>query len=531
MKLLDVLNSTYLGIISYSPLYFNLDINFCLATNLLKDDIERSVVIVTDNVEMMNNILEAKLTSEEELILKEKIVIFDYDNIEMLKSLAKTIIIIDDAKLLYNKFDEKVYFGDGRLGIKKFYREINVNNNYLILTANDSVTDEDLSKVILQKGEVDNKVILLSFKNYFKKDDNSIITPIIDSNTLHPCKLSQTQLFYISEAYKANQNGVNRISNSELKENVNNFMTAAYDKEATKFINEAIYTLPVEGEDIKMPSLEDLYDFLGTKSDQKPYIIRNSPKIISLFDNIFKNINKEGFKHLIYVNTPNDYYGISLIYTTLFNTIQKMKQDGKIGNDKEIVLCYENNPIFKINSVVKNPEDIEAIEAVNEKINNIKIFNEELSEDSTEESKKPLYTIFITNSNLPEFQSDDGTKIEFLKDITDFHIITMNETLTYMEGEQYVIDFDICMDLVKKLFKKNNYKKDISLKIHLYYILERKELKEVLLPIGEDFNNFSHFMSELRKNYKNFLDRWNKGLKLSYNSSSGSFEVEDPPER
>ena len=507
MKLLDVLNNTYLGIITYSPLYFNLDINFCLAYNLLKNESERIAVIVTNDVEVMQNILDNKLdckNSIEDKELRERIVIYDYENIEQLKELSRAIIIIDNIKF----FNDRITSRGNAISL---YRDININNNYLIITTDDTAMPEDFSKIVIEDTEIINRPIFLSFKNYFERSNKTFNFPKINNKTLHPLKLNPLQKYSLK----------NNIDKS--KEIINNILTNAYEKEAESFIVKNQIKIK-EGDDVKIPNLDDLYDFMGITEvkgqiqKQIPVILKGSPKFIRLFDCIYEDfITQNNKKHLIYVNTENDYYGISLLYTVLLREITRIKEaqpDTSYDTSYDCVLCsYENDSRLKVDL---NPQNDEDMIKINEKINLIKLFNLNYNEEI---SDNPIETnfVFITNGNLPEFMNDNGTNIEFLKGITDFHIITMNDEN----------DSSVCMDLISKLFKRENYKDEPSLDVHLYYISESKTMLEIFPEIIQDFNNFSKFMDKLREKYEFFFYRWDKGLKLSFNTANGlnDFEV------
>ncbi len=509
MDLLDVLNNTYLGILTHSDLYSPIDISCCLIINLLKKDGDRNGIIVTDYkyIDIMNNLLDKRLN--EHNLIRERISVIPYEHIKLLNESLRSIIVIDNLKTLSDTFRNgvKVFDEDGNfifdedgnfifdkdLDAEELYYNISNNNNYLIVTTDSNATLEDYKNVMYgPKGKFSkendiNEPIFLSFSNYFTIQNDGKKTfnyPIIDNNTLHPFKITPLQKLKITN-----------FSFRDEKFCINDYYNITYPGNMEELIKYKIINKVDENE---LPNLNTVFDFFGIKK-----ILENAPKIKRLYDEICKYGDE---RHLIYVNTKNEEYGITLLIN-IFN-----------------YLNTESSPIHKciINSeFMFDPErnlsgygiqylDSEFIENYKIKMKN---FN---NATSVNDDTKKIYNVFITNTFLPEIPNDDNNDIEFLKDIKHFHILNC-----YKDGD--LSDKDVCKDLIRKLFRKDNYGTTPELKVHLYYATPQEEYnigKFAVVSYDDDFNGFKKLQEDLRKQYETYSYIWQNGLKVSFEEES-----------
>lgn len=494
-KLLDVLNYTYLGIITYPD---NLS-KYNVSSMILKHNIGPNNypgVIVTKEPEITENKIKKEGTTDETF---SNIIFFDYSDIENLKSIVKGLIIIDDAVDFYESMEGK--------DLKDLYRKINDNNTYLILLCDSKVEVEQLRKIVYNN---EGKKIFESSPIFFSISDTGkkLKFPVINNNTFHPVVITDFQLKKI--------NGMSisdRISR-------NDFLNIAYPYEIESYISEKTGA----GEENNFDFFKEIIDIFGIDK-----FLKYCPKIKKIFEVVNANIDVENSpKHVIYVNTENGYFGMFLLY---YLFIRKSYDGEKNQNNGIIPIC-----------IYKDDED-------DVKIESLKTFNDQFYPPQEKGDRDDLkYNVLITNTELPELYKyeDEETRDKTIgiisaKNIDHYHILNLTDysrqELIDLKPEQIgYLDINMkkdCINNIKKLFKDENYDdNNVKLNVHFYYNTARYSYEYDKL-FGKDKNGvkilkedlaFKEFYQELLDNYKFYNLRWQNGYKISESNPSEIIE-------
>jgi hypothetical protein len=458
-KLLTALNYTYLGVITYTDNFSKEDVSTLFVNNLIGKENYLGVV-VTNQIEITQNKI-SKIVDDDDK--KSNLIFYEYSQIENIKSIVKGLIIIDDAVDFYESIKEK-----STAEIIELYRTVNDNNTYLILLSDSKVTVEQMKKILYgdESKSADlftSKPIFFTLANVYK----DLEFPKIDNKSFHPVVISEVQL--------------ENIKNEP--ENISNSYNICYPYDVKQYIDKKTAAL----EEI---DLSELIALFGIKN-----IFKYGPKIKKLNDTLHE-IAKNGIneKHVIYVNTQDPYYGLTLIYD----------------------LLSKKSDIFRPLWIDKDENE----EDKNEKIyafNNAKATDENTGEVTSEDQ----FNVLIINCELPQIieENADGYPINVItaKNIGHYHIVNIEEGTTQKEE---------CINNIKKIFKDVNYDPPrAELRIHFYYNtskyipkfndqFEDKSPSDKIKIYKEDYD-FKKFYNEFIENFNFYVYRLRNGFEIN----------------
>jgi hypothetical protein len=451
----EVLNYTYLGIITASDLYNETDLAISVTTKTFKEN-QIGAVFTSDVGYAVKN-LNKKYPDN----IIDRVNIYDYtdENFANLTTLVNSTITIDNPSLfittLEGYFQNMQSSKDFKDDLKNLIIQINNNNNYLILITNSKTSVEDIENFIFNDGDIQNKPFFFSFDEYFiscedKNDTNkkAIALPNIE---FHPYKLTSLQCakFKLLADFPPNKD------KPDWRE---------YNFEETKYYNivypENVQRL-IEKNDENI-TIENIVKIYGND-----IIYSNTPKIKSMMNEvILKNIDKS-HRHVIFTNVDS-YFGTSLISN---------------------ILTLRDKPIEHI--IIDNNVD-----SMEDKIAKIDIFNTEVDEDSG----NLKYKVLITNSNILNYYNNKDD-LKYIDQVNHYHILDQDFTTAY--------------EILHKLYKINNFNTALShcgFNLHLYYgVVPGNETFEK--------KNVQSFYNFLRSNYIFYENRWRNGNFLILNST------------
>lgn len=364
-KLAELLNNTYLGIVTYTQIYNKETIIPYFMKSLLYGT--RIGYIICENKEAINNII---VNNYSELV--DKVSLLEYTELSAINSIQNSVIIVDDI-ILYESYLSLMYNNDlKKSDLKDFYININDNNNYFLIFSNFFANIEVFKKIIIEKdNDIMSSPFFISFGDFGtndKKEEIDLKLPIIEP---HPVKITENQIKKIGDCLTN--------KNQEGCEDVIKYFTVSYPLRVDNIIEA---TEKGETNERKI-NIDELIRIFGTKE-----LLQYSPKVKKLLDTVVlsNGINTKS-RHVILASEEN-YYGVDLISKIFENTegcsaiwVDRMLQEGV-------------------------------------KLRNIQEFN-------IKDGDNYINNVFITGKDITSYYEDeDRTKEISLKDITDFHILT-----------------------------------------------------------------------------------------------------------
>jgi hypothetical protein len=368
----SLLNFTYMGIITFSPLLQKENV-ICYLLDILVNKKRLGYVMSYDDTAIVN-------TLRTEYEDKLKFINFStYSDIESLYIVVNTVIIIDDINIFklyldtyFNNIDN--YTTNDKL--IDFYTTINNNNNYFLVISESNCSYATMASIIPTVDE--------DFQNrpiFFTMEGPTKIQTILPEFRYNPVTLTEEQKNIIRDRDPL------ALIMSKLEGDI-----TAEQKDVLKFFNisypNKINTLIKDSidKDTKPINISNLIKIYGIDE-----ILKNGPKFKNLYDNIVKHPNE---RHVI-ICSDDKFYGMDLL--------------------KEIFEVDEDDDNIKLSL---NPLWLKQREQNGLNINTMKEFN------TQNESNDYNHKVLITDMKLlGYYENENELKIITAKDVNYLHII------------------------------------------------------------------------------------------------------------
>jgi hypothetical protein len=418
--LYNILNYTYLGIITYSNEYNKEDIICQIIKNLVIGN-RLGCVVSYDETSIVSKLNH----SYEELV--NKISYLKYNQLDLLFQSVNCAIIIDDVNsfnLYLENFLESVdnsYTRDENL--KNFYATINNNNNYIILITEFNCDYDTLNNIIPTP---DNKIFVN--KPFFLTIGDKIKLPTFE---FHPVKLTQQQKDKIGD----------HLNDKEITDE--NFELLKYfNITFPSKINELIKSILSDPDNNNPLNISELFRIFKISD-----LLQYGPKYRKLYENLCKNHSD---RHVILCK-DEEYYGSDFINQLILNF------------DKDDTIDLK--PIHIYNSLQEGY------------ITNL------TQEFNTKNDTEYFHKVLITTTEIPSyFEDEEMIKIISAKDVKHFHILepdfvkVKNMINTLFSKNNYTNNIDIKIHLYYSYTEKNNKNLDQNIYETFYHKLRKTYL-------------------------------------------------------
>jgi hypothetical protein len=481
---ISILDYTYLGVVIYSSLFDKKTV----AADILINSFNRDSlgILVTEDPESINEKILKEYEDKTSII--KRIEFLDYNQaIYKCYDTFKTMIVFDDIDsfrdAIWNFIDPEFETPDeeGNYGItneviykrklNKFYKEVNDNNNYIIILTNYKTEESTIKNAI---GDFENKPLSFGVETgQVIKDKNGSIKLLSPVYEACPVKASKFQDEFIKKILNAREtNYLNEIDLKWSQENEDIVDLRKYYNVCYKYDIKNYLDMYRENQNDAMQNLVDIFGLKG--------VLENAPKIQKLYDNICMNCKKDNNatkRHVIFTAVDSN-YGAKLI-EAIFN--KKFIN----GEGKEI------NSIPNLSVYVPKKEDDYGYDS--ETIQNI-ITN--FNEERTDDGLNYKYNVLIINGYIP-FP---------IRNVDEIHILDT--------------DLNGAYDLVNNIFKIDNYddRNYQQYKVKLYYTLDFNG------KITIDYEVMNIFTIHCQKNLNYLQSLWDSSFKLKL--SGGEYVVD-----
>jgi len=488
----DVLNYTYLGIISTSPLYSKTDIAINFVYKINKE--ARNYVIVSD----AKDVIEYDISQKYNELQTDKLILLDYyEFFTSYVDYTNSVIVIDDISRFIQYIEcasenlescqvdsimdnprlsgEKIVDENKKKDfLAGFYTIINENNNYLLMITDFRTDVKDVKFITLDTKEF-NSPLYLTFPQFFscKKDMKIYKVPKF---VYHPVKLTKLQEMYLKDNAKSIELDkdipINLFINSDefnkfIKEQQPIF-NILYPKRIQDLISQSPYDIP---------PVEEVVSYYGIDK-----LLENAPKLRSLYDNI-KRKNDE--RHLIYINTRYWFEDVddTEIVTKLknfgFDLIKYLFINPSPGS-KNVEYNVFNEDTTSNFLYISELQDLETRSAIIQKFNEKDI------------DGKYKFKILLTDAYI-----DSSFGNEMVKDVKNLHMI---DCIDFKDIGEFIID---------SLFKLNNYMDmNYELNVHVYYSLDSFNKNTI------EYDITNYFIKKLDDRFAFLRKRCEKGYEI-----------------